>query len=91
VVADPAHRGPNGSAPLLDALTTVISLTAQYMLCRKQLEHWLLWIVADLIYIPLYLARGLPLTAVLYTVFLLMCIVGWRDWQRAWRSSVEAR
>lgn len=81
----------NGSAPLLDALTTVLSLTAQYMLCRKQLEHWLLWIVADLIYIPLYFARDLPLTAVLYAIFLLMCLVGWRDWKRAARGSVEAR
>jgi nicotinamide mononucleotide transporter len=76
----------NGAAPLLDALTTVLSLAAQYMLCRKQLEHWLLWIVADLIYIPLYLSRGFPLTAVLYAVFLLMCLIGWRDWKRAWRG-----
>ncbi len=74
-----------GSAPLLDALTTVLSLIAQYMLCRKQLEHWLIWIAADLIYIPLYFARSLPLTAVLYAVFLLMCVAGWRDWSRELR------
>jgi nicotinamide mononucleotide transporter len=77
----------NGSAPLLDALTTVLSLAAQYMVCRKQLEHWLLWIAADVIYVPLYAARGLPLTAVLYFVFLLLCVVGWRDWRRTWRET----
>lgn len=77
----------SGSAPALDALTTVLSLTAQYMLCRKQLEHWLFWIVADLIYIPLYVSRDLPLTAVLYFVFLMMCVAGWREWRRTWREA----
>ncbi len=81
----------NGSAPLFDALTTVLSLAAQSMMCRKQFEHWLLWIAADLIYIPLYAARGLPLTAVLYGVFLVMCVIGWRDWRRTWRSSAATR
>jgi nicotinamide mononucleotide transporter len=80
----------SGSAPFLDALTTVLSLAAQYMMCRKQLEHWLLWIAADLIYVPLYIARGLPLTGALYAIFLLMCITGWRDWRRAWRSAADA-
>lgn len=77
----------SGSAPALDALTTVLSLTAQYMLCRKQLEHWLFWIAADLIYIPLYLSRDLRLTAVLYCVFLMMCVAGWREWLRTWRAA----
>jgi nicotinamide mononucleotide transporter len=80
----------HGAAPFFDSLTTVVSLVAQFMLCRKQLEHWLLWIAADLIYIPLYVARGLPLTSILYAVFLLMCIVGWRDWLRTWRSRERA-
>jgi len=77
----------NGSAPFLDSLTTVLSLTAQYMLCRKQLEHWLFWIAADLIYIPLYVSRDLPLMGALFAIFLVMCIVGWRDWMRTWRAA----
>lgn len=70
----------NGAAPFWDALTTVISLAAQYLLCRKRFENWFFWIAADLIYVPLYLSRSLPLTAVLYTVFLGMCLVGLRAW-----------
>lgn len=77
----------NGAAPFWDSLTTVLSLAAQYLLCRKRLENWWLWIAADVIYVPLYLARGLPLTAVLYGVFLVMCLIGVREWSRSWRSA----
>ena len=73
----------NGAAPFWDSLTTVLSLAAQYLLCRKRLENWAFWIAADVIYVPLYLSRKLPLTALLYVVFLCMCLVGVRQW---WRS-----
>lgn len=75
----------NGAAPFWDSLTTVLSLAAQYLLCRKRLENWFFWIVADIIYVPLYLARGLPLTALLYSVFLVMCFFGIREWNRSWK------
>jgi nicotinamide mononucleotide transporter len=72
----------NGAAPLWDALTTVLSLAAQYLLCQKRLENWWIWITADLIYIPLYFSRHLPLTAVLYAVLLTMCLIGLSQWRR---------
>ena len=75
----------NGAAPFWDSLTTILSLAAQYLLCRKRLENWFIWILADLIYVPLYLARGLPLTAILYGVFLVMCLFGIREWNRTWK------
>jgi nicotinamide mononucleotide transporter len=75
-----------GAAPFWDATTTVLSLAAQYWMCRKRLEHWLIWIVADLIYVPLYFARELPLTAALYCIFLLMCLAGWREWRLRWKE-----
>lgn len=75
-------RAAGGAAPLPDALTTTLSLGAQYLLNRKAIENWYLWIVADVIYIWLYIARGLHLTAVLYFVFLCLCLVGLLTWRR---------
>lgn len=72
----------NGAAPFWDSHTTVLSLAAQYLMCRKRLEHWLVWMAADIIYIPLYLSRELPLTAILYGVLLTMCVLGWLEWRR---------
>jgi nicotinamide mononucleotide transporter len=72
----------NGAAPFWDAATTVLCLCAQYLLCRKRFEHWLFWITADIVYVPLYLSRGLPLTAILYAGFLLLCSVGLRRWKK---------
>ena len=66
----------NGAAPFWDALTTVMSLTAHIYLMWRFVESWYIWIAVDIIYVPLYLSRGLRLTAALYVVFLLMSISG---------------
>jgi nicotinamide mononucleotide transporter len=66
------------AAPFLDALTTTLSLAAQYLLTRKLIENWYVWIAADIIYIWLYGDRGLPLTAALYALFLGLCLFGLR-------------
>jgi nicotinamide mononucleotide transporter len=76
----------NGAAPFWDSLTTILSLAAQYLLCRKRFENWFFWIAADVIYIPLYLSRHLPLTALLYALFLAMCLVGVWQWNRRLRK-----
>jgi nicotinamide mononucleotide transporter len=75
------------SAPFLDALTTMLSLIAEYMLARKLLENWGVWITADVIYIGLYAYRSLYLTAILYALFLTMCIVGLVSWRRTWLAA----
>jgi nicotinamide mononucleotide transporter len=72
-----------GSAPFLDALTTALSLVAQWMLNRKYVENWYVWIVADVFYVYLYITRELYLTAGLYAVFIGMCLAGVVAWRRA--------
>ena len=71
----------DGAAPALDAITTGLSVAAQWFLMRRFIENWYIWIVADIIYIPMYFSRGLNLTAVLYVVFLLMCVRGLVEWR----------
>lgn len=79
-VFTPYLRSIGDASPLLDALTTVLSVEAQYLMTRKVIEHWLIWMAADVIYIWLYAERGLYLTSLLYVAFFAMCLVGWRDW-----------
>jgi nicotinamide mononucleotide transporter len=76
----------NDSAPFLDALTTVLSLLAQYLLNCKRIENWFVWITADVLYIWLYTQKGLYLTAVLYTIFIGMCIAGLLAWRKSLRQ-----
>ena len=71
----------NGAAPPIDALITALSLCAQWQLNRRQMSSWVWWIVVDVISIPLYWSRGLPLIAALYVVFLLICLKGWWHWR----------
>ena len=71
------------SLPWLDAGLTTISLVAQWMIAKKKIENWLLWIIADAVYIPLYLYKQLPLTALLYFLFMVMAFAGWKSWRRS--------
>jgi nicotinamide mononucleotide transporter len=77
IVLNHAHD----SAPFWDALTTVLSLAAQWLLNVKAIQNWYFWIMADLVYIPLYLAKGLYLTGLVYLLFLSLCLVGLRTWR----------
>jgi len=78
----PYLRSVGDASPLLDALTTVFSVEAQYLMTRKVIEHWWVWMAADVIYIYLYASRNLYLTSLLYIIFFAMCVVGLRDWLR---------
>jgi nicotinamide mononucleotide transporter len=71
------------SAPFLDALTTVLSLIAQYMLNYKRIENWYVWIIADVIYVGLYIQKDLFLTAILYAIFIGLCISGLIAWRKS--------
>jgi len=80
----------NDSAPFLDALTTVMSLIAQYLMTRKYLENWTIWIVVDIISIGLYSSKHLYLTSVLFAIYIAMCVVGAIEWRRSFLRAAHA-
>lgn len=81
-------RNFGGSASIWDAVTTAISLGAQWLLNRKHVEAWIGWIIVDVIYVPLYCSKGLYLTAILYAVFLVMAVMGLRAWNHTYRDQL---
>jgi nicotinamide mononucleotide transporter len=68
----------------------VLSLVAQYMLSRKLIENWLVWMTADVIYMALYVYKHLNLTAGLYAIFFAMCVAGFLHWRASLRAQYEA-
>ncbi|MEM9821224.1 MAG: nicotinamide riboside transporter PnuC [Bacteroidota bacterium] len=68
--------------PFGDAFTTVTSLIAQYLLTRKVIDNWLLWIIADVVAIYIYVVKGLYLTAILFVGYLLLCVLGYLAWRK---------
>jgi len=79
-------RATDSQVPVLDGVTTAMSLGAQWLMSRRVLENWWVWIAVDLVYVPLYLWKGLHVTAGLYAVFLLLCLLGLVDWGRELRA-----
>jgi nicotinamide mononucleotide transporter len=79
------RRHTDTDVPHMDAFLTAGSLVGQFLLSRKKIENWLVWIAVDLLYIGLYLYKHLALTAILYALFVAMALAGWRSWARAQR------
>ena len=73
--------------PWIDAGTTTVSLIAQWMITRKLLENWILWIVVNVVYVPVLVLKGLYPTALLYFVMLLIAIKGFVDWRRSYHAT----
>jgi len=72
----------DASNPWPDATLTSYSLVAQWLQARKVFECWVVWILVDVGYVALFLVQRLDLTAVLYAVFLVLCVYALREWRR---------
>jgi len=72
----------DAAVPYIDASLTAGSLIAQWMMTRKYVENWGVWMALDVCYVALFISRGLYLTAFLYGVFLVLAAKGYRDWSR---------
>jgi nicotinamide mononucleotide transporter len=67
--------------PWLDAVPTALSLVATYLLGKKYIENWPLWIVINMLSMGLFAYKGLWLTVGLYAVFAMMAVLGWQAWR----------
>ena len=68
--------------PWWDAFPTATSLVGQFLLGRKFIENWGVWIVVNLVSVGLFAYKGLWLTVALYLVFIALSVVGWREWRK---------
>ncbi|NWJ40240.1 MAG: nicotinamide mononucleotide transporter [Geothrix sp.] len=77
------RRYTNSTVPVLDSLITALSLVAQFMMTRKWIENWPVWIVANCISVGLLIYKGLYVTSGLYLVYQVLCVMGLLEWRRA--------
>ena len=75
-------RLTDSDVPYLDALPTVGSIAGQILLGRKLVENWPTWLAVNIFSVGLFASKGLWLTVVLYALFALLSVVGWRAWRR---------
>ena len=75
--------------PRADSFTTALSIVATWMLARKKLEHWLLWIIVDSVSVSLYVYKELYITAVLFGIYTIMAMVGYYQWWRSLKAVVS--
>ncbi|QJX46040.1 nicotinamide mononucleotide transporter [Hymenobacter taeanensis] len=71
------------TVPYWDSFTTAGSLGAQFLMMRKRLENWWLWIIVDIVYVPILWHKQLYPTSVLYAVYLGLAAYGFWEWRRA--------
>ena len=80
------HYWTNSTVPVTDSLTNALSIIGLWMLSRKYVEQWLVWIIADAIYVWLYAYKDLPFKASLYTLYIIIAVFGIRKWLRMMRD-----
>jgi nicotinamide mononucleotide transporter len=76
----------DASFPYEDAFITVASLVAQYLMIKKILQSWMFWIIVDVVAIIIYAYKDLYFTTVLYVLFLIMAIIGYLQWKKAYNE-----
>ncbi len=76
----------NAALPWIDATLSSFSLVAQYWAARRHAANWLLWIAVDIVYVGMFVFKGLTLTAGLYAAMIALAVFGYRRWTRGERA-----
>lgn len=80
-------RFTDSTVPIMDSLTTALSITATWMLAKKYIEHWLIWIFVDLVSAGLYIYKDLWPTVLLFIVYTVMAVIGYNEWKKDLKST----
>ncbi|MBD5213013.1 MAG: nicotinamide mononucleotide transporter [Bacteroidales bacterium] len=72
----------DSTVPVADAFTTALSIVGMWMLARKYIEQWLVWIAVDAVCVWLYAYKGIPLYAILYAIYTIIAALGYRRWRK---------
>lgn len=79
----------DAALPYWDAGIAVASLVAQYLMTRKYIENWVVWMAVDVVFVGMCAVRGLYLTAGLYVVYFVLCVLGLVSWLKSMRRAAE--
>lgn len=82
-------RFTDSTVPWVDAFTTALSIVAMWMLARKYVEQWLVWIAADVACSALYVYKDLWFTAALYLAYAVVAVFGYRKWKEIMRDEAD--
>lgn len=82
-------QNTNAKLPWLDAPVTIFSIWATWLVIKKVLQNWLLWIVIDGVAIYIYVQRELNLTAYLYALYTFLAILGYFKWKKEQEISLK--
>ena len=77
----------DSTVPWADAFTTAMSIVGTWMLARKYIEQWIVWVLVDAVCVVLYIYKGIYPYALLYGIYTIIAILGYRKWLRLMRSS----
>lgn len=72
----------DSTVPVMDALTTAISIVGTWMLAKKYIEQWFAWMIVDAINIGLYIYKDIPFYAILYAIYTIVAYFGYRNWKK---------
>ncbi|WP_396162441.1 nicotinamide riboside transporter PnuC [Flavobacterium sp.] len=66
----------------VDTLTTALFFAGMWLMAKRKIENWLLWIVADIISVPLYFYKGLTFSSIQFLLFTIIAILGYIEWRK---------
>ena len=72
----------------VDTLVTGIFFVAMWLMARRKIENWILWIIGDIISIPMYFYKGYSFTSIQYLIFTIIAVFGYLEWKRTLQQKI---